>query len=47
MQTKELRDEEAELIELLRNFRKAYPRANWFLELEIDELVEKLKDPNY
>ena len=47
MKRKILRDEEAELIELLETYRKAYPRGNWFLELEIDELVERLKDPNY
>ncbi len=43
MQTLEVTDDEKDLIEVLRNYRKAYPNGSFMMELEIQELVERLK----
>lgn len=44
MEKTELSENEAELIEALRNFRKSKHNPSIELELYIDELVDRLKE---
>ena len=37
-------EKEQDLIETLRNYRTAYPNGSQMMELEIDALVEELKE---
>lgn len=47
MQTNELTKEEAELITLLRLYRRAYPNGAKWMSEDINHLVLLLKDPSY
>ncbi len=47
MLVKELTPEEWELIETLRNYRKAYPNGNRMMIAEINDLVDILTDVEY
>lgn len=47
MITKELTTEEWELIQTIRNYRKAYPNGARMLEKEINDLLDELMDIQY
>lgn len=47
METIQVSHEERELIETLRNYRRAYPNGKEMFNKEIQALIKKLKDPSY
>ncbi len=47
MITREITEEEWELICVLRNYRRAYPNGNRMMIAEINDLVDELMDTQY
>lgn len=47
MQAQEITAEEWQLIQTIRNYRKAYPNGARMLKTEIQELLNELMDLNY
>lgn len=47
MITKQLTEEEWQLINAIRNYRKAYPNGARMLEREINDLIDELMDIEY
>lgn len=47
MKTKQITEEEWELLQCLRNYRRAYPNGAKMLKAEIFDLVYELMDINY
>ncbi|SDE69507.1 hypothetical protein [Riemerella columbipharyngis] len=47
MVTKQITTEEWELIETIRNYRKAYPNGARMLKAEIQDLLDELMDLGY
>lgn len=47
MITKQITEEEWQLINAIRNYRKAYPNGARMLEREINDLIDELMDIEY
>lgn len=47
MQAQEITAEEWQLIQTIRNYRKAYPNGARMLESEIQDLLDELMDLDY